>query len=125
METVIEKNKDSYYLALRRTQKTIRTDCQDWEPWIVFFLKTLARQKENLVKKLKEERSFRASLPALSRAILELVQAREEITVKAVEEATSANRNTIKAHLKKLTELNYLSSQGRGRGARYILASKA
>src|SRR3984893_5756704 len=41
METVIEQNKDSYYLALRRTQQTIRKEDQSWEPWLVFFLKTM------------------------------------------------------------------------------------
>ena len=47
METIIEANKDNYYLALRRTQQTIRTDKQNWEYWLGFFLRTLARQKEN------------------------------------------------------------------------------
>jgi hypothetical protein len=45
MESIIERNKDSYYLALRRTQQTIRKEEQNWEPWLVFFLKTMAKQK--------------------------------------------------------------------------------
>jgi len=46
MEGVIEANKDGYYLALRRTQQTIRTELQNWEPWLVFFLKTMVKQKD-------------------------------------------------------------------------------
>ena len=42
----LESNKDSYYLALRRTQQTIRTEKQNWEYWLVFLLKTMAKQKE-------------------------------------------------------------------------------
>jgi Fic family protein len=45
METVIEANKDSYYLALRRTQQTVRMEDQSWEPWLVFFLKNDGKAK--------------------------------------------------------------------------------
>jgi Fic family protein len=121
MEGVIEANKENYYLALRRTQQTIRTEKQNWEFWLVFFLKTMAKQKDNLAAKVKEEQALRSSLPALSRQILELVKTRGEITVKEVEEKTNANRNTIKVHLKSLSEGNYLVQVGKGRGARYTL----
>jgi Fic family protein len=121
MEGVIETNKDSYYLALRRTQQTIRAKKQNWESWLVFFLKTMVKQKDNLGAKVKQEQSLRASQPALSRQILELTKTRGEITVKEIVEATSANRNTIKAHIKKLAEQNYLAQLGKGRGARYTL----
>jgi Fic family protein len=121
MESVIERNKESYYLALRRTQQTIRKDEQNWEPWLVFFLKTMAKQKDNLSVKVKEEQALRGSLPALSRQILELVKKRGEITVKEIEESTGANRNTIKVHVKKLAEQHYLAQVGKGRGARYTI----
>jgi hypothetical protein len=62
MEGVIEQNKDSYYLALRRTQQTIRMEEQNWEAWLVFFLKTIVKQKDNLAAKVKEEQALRASL---------------------------------------------------------------
>jgi Fic family protein len=119
MESVIERNKDSYYLALRRTQQTIRKEEQNWDPWLVFFLKTMTKQKDNLAAKVKEEQSLRASLPALSRQILELVKTRGEITIKEIAHSTGANRNTIKVHLKKLTEQQYLLQVGQARGAHY------
>jgi Fic family protein len=121
MENVIEQNKDSYYMALRRTQQTIRKQEQNWEPWLAFFLNTMVKQKENLATKVKEEQALRASLPALSRQILELVKTRGEITVKEIEDSTGANRSTIKVHVKKLTEQRYLAQVGKGRGARYMI----
>src|SRR5215469_1086852 len=121
MESVIEANKDNYYLALRRTQQTIRKGKQNWEYWLVFFLRTMVKQKDNLAEKVTEERVLRTSLPALSRQILELVKTRGEISVKEIEESTGANRNTIKVHLRKLTNDNYLAPVGNGRGARYTL----
>ena len=121
MESVIEVNKDNYYLALRRTQQTIRKGKQNWEYWLVFFLRTMVKQKNNLAAKVKEQQALRSSLPALSRQILELAKTRGEITVKEIEESTGANRNTIKVHLRRLATDNYLAQVGKGRGARYTL----
>ncbi|HMO18628.1 MAG TPA: Fic family protein [Oligoflexia bacterium] len=121
METVIEENKEAYYLALRRTQQTIHSENQNWEPWLVFFLRTMLKQKENLSNKLKEERFLRDTLPALSRDILEMVQTRGEVTVREIEAVTKANRNTIKAHLTRLTAQEYLVKAGKGRGVRYFV----
>lgn len=125
METVIEANKENYYLALRRSQQTIRTENQNWEPWISFFLKTMVKQKNNLANKVKEERFLREALPVLSRTILEMANTRVEITVREIEDTTRANRNTIKAHLKKLSEQEYLVAIGKGRGARYTLKKQS
>ena len=121
MESMIEANKDNYYLALRRTQKTISKGKRNWEYWLVFFLRTMVKQKNNLAAKLKKEQALRSSLPALSRQILELAKTRGEITVKQIAESTGANRNTIKVHLRKLATDNYLSQVGERRGSRYTL----
>jgi Fic family protein len=43
LESVIEKNKQAYYPALRRTQSALKTETQDWLPWLRFFLTTLKR----------------------------------------------------------------------------------
>lgn len=121
MESVIEANKDNYYLALRRTQQNIRKQKQNWEYWLVFFLKTMAKQKDILAAKVKEEQALRSSLPALSRQILDFARTRGKITVKEIEESTGANRNTIKVHVKKLVGDHYLTQVGKGRGARHTL----
>ena len=102
-------------------QQSIRKEEQNWEPWLVFFLKTMVKQKDNLAAKVKEEQALRASLPALSRQILELAKTRGEITITEIEDSTGANRNTIKVHLKKLAEQHYLVQLGKGRGARYAV----
>ena len=119
MESIVEANKDTYYIALRRTQQTIRELEQKWEPWLVYFLKTMIKQKNNLANKVQEEQSLRESLPALSRQIIELVKTRGEVSIKEIESSTGANRNTIKSHLKKLTDLHYLKTLGHGRGSVY------
>jgi Fic family protein len=45
LESVIERNKESYYLALRRTQGALKSDNPDFTPWLIFFLRGLQKQK--------------------------------------------------------------------------------
>jgi Fic family protein len=79
------------------------------------------RLSRALTTLLLEEQALRSSLAALSRQILELAKTRGEVTVKEIEDSTGANRNTIKVHVKKLAEQQYLRQVGQGRGARYTI----
>jgi Fic family protein len=42
LESVIENSKEAYYLGLRQTQTTIRTDAPNWQPWLLFFMRAPA-----------------------------------------------------------------------------------
>jgi len=48
LESIIEANKDSYYIALLRTQKAWQSGMPDWSPWLNFFLSCLQKQKQHL-----------------------------------------------------------------------------
>lgn len=121
LESVIEQNKEAYYLALRQTQGTIRTEAPNWQPWLVFFLRSLAEQVRRLEKKVEREKLVLASLPELSLQIVEMVRARGRTTMSEIVQVTGGNRNTIKHHLRKLVERGHLSQQGSGRGVWYEL----
>jgi Fic family protein len=123
LESVIEKNKDNYYLALRRTQSSFKFEHPDYTPWLTFFLKTLDAQKEMLARKIERENVF-TKLPRLSRHIIELVKDHGELSISEIESITGANRNTIKKKLAELVRDNHLSRQGQGKGTRYILGIK-
>ena len=122
LESVIEQSKDSYYLGLRQTQGTIRTDAPDWQPWLNFFLKSLQQQKARLEKKIERERLILGDLPELSVQILELCRERGRVAVADAAKVTGANRNTIKDHLKALTRAGHIEKHGAGRGTWYGLA---
>ena len=121
LESVVEHNKEAYYLALRRTQRTIRTDAPDWQPWVGFFLESLRGQKRRLEVKLQHERVVLASLPELSLDVLELVRKQGRASVAEMAEATGTSRNTLKGHLRKLVAGGHLTLHGSGRGAFYQL----
>ena len=121
LESVIEQSKEGYYLALRRTQSTIRTNAPDWTPWLTFFLKTLQHQMRRLRQKIESERLLLAKLPDLSVQILDHVRDHGRITIGDAVTLTGASRNTLKLHFKALTERGWLVLHGQGRGAWYGL----
>ncbi len=121
LESVIEQNKDAYYLALRQTQSTIRTDTPDWQPWVTYFLKALRQQKNRLERKIERERIILGDLPELSVQILELARDRGRVTVSEAAKATRVSRNTIKDHVKALMDKGHLARHGAGRGTWYSL----
>jgi len=119
LESVIEQTKENYYLALRQTQGTIRSDSPDWAPWVNYFLSALKRQKERLQKKIERERIMLETLPALSLEILELAKEHGRLTIAQIVKLTGANRNTIKKHLQSLVSENHLTKRGTGKGTWY------
>ena len=122
LESVIERSKDAYYLALRRTQVTIRTSAPDWGPWLMFFLDALRQQQVRLGAKLERERLILGRLPELSACMLDLCREHGRLTVAMAVELTGANRNTVKDHLSRLTRAGHLARHGAGRGAWYGLS---
>lgn len=119
LEAVVEQNKQAYYLALRQTQSTIRTERPNWQPWVLFFLRSLASQVIRLEEKVTHEKLVLAAMPALSLQIIELAQKQGRITMNEIVLASGANRNTIKTHLRKLVQADQLRQHGSGRGVWY------
>ncbi len=121
LESVIELNKEAYYLALRQTQGSIRTDAPNWQPWLVFFLRSLAEQVRRLEKKIEREKIVLAALPDLSLQIVEFVREHGRITIGEAIKLTGVSRNTLKQHFRSLVEHSHLNQQGAGRGVWYEL----
>ncbi|MBK6726608.1 MAG: Fic family protein [Xanthomonadales bacterium] len=122
LESVIEANKEAYYLALRQTQGTIRNESPNWQPWLRFFLHALLEQVQRLERKIEREQIVLAALPALSLQVVEFAREHGRITMAEAIQLTRSNRNTLKQHFRALVERGHLALRGRGRGAWYQLA---
>lgn len=119
LESVIELNKETYYLALRQTQGSIRTDAPNWHPWLVFFLRSLAEQVRRLETKVERERFVLATLPELSLQIVEFAREHGRVTIGDAIKFTGVSRNTLKQHFRNLVERGHLNQHGGGRGVWY------
>jgi Fic family protein len=120
LESVIEQNKEAYYLALRQTQGTLRTDVPDWQPWLTFFLRALRQQVARLNAKIEREKITLAALPELSLRILDHAAAHGRVSIGEMARVSGANRNTLKLHFRQLVASGYLSPRGVGRATWYV-----
>lgn len=121
LESVIEQSKEAYYLALRQTQGTIRTESPNWQPWLVFFLRSLSEQVRRLEKKVEREKIVLAAMPELSLQIVEFAREHGRVTIGEAIKLTGASRNTLKQHFRSLVERGTLNQHGSGRGVWYDL----
>lgn len=121
LESVIEQTKEAYYLALRQTQGTIRTDTPNWQPWLLFFLRALAEQVRRLNRKVEREKLVLAAMPELSLKIVDFAREHGRVTMGDAIRLTAGNRNTLKQHFRALVERGTLVQQGAGRGVWYQL----
>lgn len=121
LESVVELNKEAYYLALRQTQGTIRTESPNWQPWLIFFLRSLAEQVRRLENKVEREKVVLAAMPELQLQIVEFAREHGRITIGEAIKLTATSRNTLKQHFRALVERGVLNLHGSGRGVWYEL----
>ena len=119
LESVIENSKEGYYLALRQTQSTIRTEIPDWQPWLTFFLRAVQQQKRCLAVKLEREKNALAVLPALAVKILDHVRDQGRVSTRDMVREAGASPNTLKATFSSLVKKGLLARHGGGRSTWY------
>lgn len=121
LESVIEHSKEAYYLGLRQTQSTIRTDTPNWQPWLLFFMRALQQQKRRLAVKVEREKSALATLPELAVKILDYVRDQGRVTTRDMVREFGASPNTLKATFTSLVDKGLLQRHGGGRSTWYGL----
>ena len=114
----MEENKDGYYRALRASQKLIRSEEENLDDWMRFFLTSLKKQKNVLLGKIEREQLLEKLAP-LEEKILAIARERGRITIADAETLLAANRNTVKLHLRQLVQQGYLEQHGTGKGTWY------
>jgi Fic family protein len=118
LESIIEQNKEGYYLALRKAQSTLDTDDSELEAWLLFFLRCLNKQKDALARKVEREQAM-VKLPELAERILAIAKEHGRVGMSDLETLTQANRNTIKVRLRELVADGFLEQHGKGKGTTY------
>ncbi len=121
LESVVENSKEGYYLALRQTQKTIRTETPNWQPWLLFFFRALRQQKRRLAAKVEREKTALAVLPELALKILDYARDHGRVTSRDMVREAGASPNTLKATFASLVTKGMLVRNGGGRSTWYAL----
>jgi Fic family protein len=124
LEQIIEGSVAFHDAALRKTQQTLNSPLPDWGSWLLLFLRSLARQKDQLMARIEASEKVLPELTELASRLIRLLGDVPALSVAAAVQATGANRNTVKATLRNLAARELLVTRGRGRGAHYILRNR-
>ena len=117
-EKLVEDNKPDYYIALRRSQKTIKTKNENIVPWLDFFLTIFLKQSEMAVDLLSKE-NIEKLLTKKQLAVWQYLESVDEATPLEIAKKTKVVHPTVRQALNKLTRLKKVERIGLGRGTRY------
>lgn len=120
-EKLIEDNKNEYYIALNKSQKTWKTEHEDISPWILFFLTILLKQAQMAIVLLSQE-SIGHLLSEKQTAVWDYFNKHEIITPKKLRDDLKIAGPTVAQILNKLLEMKKIHRIGKGRATRYKAA---
>jgi Fic family protein len=124
LEQIIEGSMAVHDAALRKTQQTLNSPLPDWGAWLLFFMRSLVRQKDQLMARMEASEKVLPELTELAARLIRLLGEVPALSVAAAVQATGSNRNTVKATLRNLAARELLVARGKGRGAHYTLSSR-
>ncbi len=118
-EQLVEKRKDEYYIALRKSQETFKTDHDTIAPWLNFFLAVVKEQATKALVYLEEEK-VEDTLSAKQYEVWKYISSVNEASRSDIVKETNVGMPTVKQALDRLLELGKVKRIGRGRGTRYV-----
>ena len=119
-EKIIEANKIEYYLALRNSQVTFRTDQEDLTPWLSFFVRVLREQVEQALELISKTEVAKLLSPQQQKVWEYILTVSDDFTPRDIEAACEIPRPTVSQVLEKLLKLKWIERRGLGRGTRYV-----
>lgn len=117
-EKLVEDNKPEYYIALCRSQKTIKKQNEDITPWLIFFLDIFLEQSKRAVELLSKE-NIEKLLSPKQLAVWKYLITVPEATPAEISKHAKVARPTINQALDKLLRLKKIERIGSGRTTRY------
>ena len=118
-EQIIEHRKDEYYIALRKSQETFKTDHDTISPWLNFFLSAVKEQATKALSYLEEEK-VEDTLSPKQFEVWKHISSVGEAAPGEIVKATDIALGTVRQALDRLVELGKVKRVGRGRGTRYV-----
>ncbi|MCK4539752.1 Fic family protein [Candidatus Parcubacteria bacterium] len=117
-EKLIEDNKPDYYIALRRSQKTMGSEKDNITDWLDFFLGIVLKQSQMAVELLSKE-NIEKILSKKQLVIWQYIEKVKETSTGNIVKNTGVTRPTVKQVLEVLLKLKKIERIGLGRSTRY------
>jgi len=117
-EKLVEDNKPNYYIALRRSQKSMGTEKENITEWLDFFFDIILKQSQMAVELLSKE-NIEKLLSEKQIIVWQYVEKTKETSTGDIAEKTKIARPTVKQTLEVLLKLKKIERIGLGRSTRY------
>lgn len=117
-EKLVEDNKTDYYLALRKSQKTLKTDKENIVLWLDFLLSMILEQSKRAVALLSKEAIEKLFSPKQI-LVLDYFQKMDEVAPGELAKELKIARPTINQILTRLLQFKKIERIGLGRSTRY------
>ncbi|MDO8269729.1 MAG: Fic family protein [Candidatus Levybacteria bacterium] len=117
-EKIVEDNKPDYYIALRRSQKTMGTKKESINPWLDFLFDIILEQSQMAVELLSKE-NIEKILSEKQLIVWQYIEKVKETNIRDILENTKVARPTVKQAVDALLKLKKVERIGLGRSARY------
>lgn len=117
-EKLVEDNKPDYYIALRRSQKTLNTKKENITDWLSFFLDIVLKQSQMAVELLSKE-NIEKILSEKQLIVWRYIEKAKETSTGDATKNTNIARPTVKQAMEALLKLKKIERIGLGRSARY------
>ena len=118
-EQLVEQRKDEYYLALRSSQTTFRTEKETISPWLNFFFSVVKEQATKAMV-LVDEETHEDTMSPKQNEVLEYLSSVKEAGPAQIVKDTGIIMPTVRKSLERLVEIGKVKRIGRGRGTRYM-----
>lgn len=118
-EQIIERRKDEYYLALRKSQETFGTEHDTIEPWLNFFFSVLKEQARAALTYLEEEH-VEDTLSPKQYLVWQHFMNVNNASPAEIAKATGIIMPTVRKAIIRLAALKKIKRTGQGAGTRYI-----
>ena len=119
-EKLIEDNKNDYYIALNKSQKSWKTKNENISPWLTFFLTILLEQTKRAITLLSGE-SIEHLLSEKQMEVWNYIQEHKKVTPRELQQQLKIPAPTILQILNKLLNMKKIERMGEGRSVRYNL----
>lgn len=118
-EQIVERRKDEYYVALRKSQETFDTEKDTIAPWLNFFLSVVKEQATKALSFLEEEK-VEDTLSPKQYEVWKYISGVGDAARGDIVKATGIAEATVNQAIDRLIELGKVKRIGRGRGTRYV-----
>jgi Fic family protein len=118
-EKLVEDNKPDYYIALRKSQKTIGSKKEDITSWLEFFFIIFLKQSQIAVNLLSKENVEKLLTPKQMAVWQYLQESNKIATPMEIAKKTKVAQPTVRQALDKLMRLKKIERVGQGRSTGY------